>query len=363
MNAPSKHAAFSIAAPFHDADGSVSAGEACKSPVAEFTILVLPGFSQLCLASLVEPLRLANSLTRSTLFSWKIISLDGSAVECASGVSVGVMGSFAEISKTLHPHASLVLCAGENVERLADAAVRGTLRQLLRAKVPIYALGTATWLLADAAVLHNTRCTIHWGRMAALSEQFEDLSVDDALFVRDGQIVTCAGKFAAFDLAIDLVQQRGGTDLASSICQHVAADRWRDGASAQSVPPGLRYGSAGKRLLPIIKLMDANLEDPLSLEEISICLGISRRQIERLFKHHLSRTPFQHYLTLRLAKARQLIELTDMSIMDVAVACGFVSSSHFSKTFRDHVGLLPSELRGTTSRDDDDLAKHRRRQH
>nr|WP_246592153.1 GlxA family transcriptional regulator [Aminobacter anthyllidis] len=317
-------------------------GERC---VTNLVVLVLPGFSQLCLASFVEPLRLANSLGGSDLFRWRIISLDGKAVECASGISVGVTNSLADVEQSLAPDVSLVLCAGEGVESLRAHQLRSTLRRIVRAKVPIYALGTATWLLADAAVLGKARCTIHWSRIASLSETFEDLYVDDALFVRNGQIVTCAGEFAAFDLAIDLIQQRSGDQLASNICQHVAADRWRDGCSYQSVPPGLRYSGPGKRLLPIIKLMEANLEEPLTLEQVSRQVALSRRQIERLFERHLSRTPFQHYLALRMAKARQLVKMTDMPIIKVAMACGFVSSSHFSKTFRDHFGQQPTELR------------------
>ncbi|AMS41574.1 GlxA family transcriptional regulator [Aminobacter aminovorans] len=342
MNAPNWQAAFSAVVSLPDADGTALLPG--PSSVTEFLVLVLPGFSQLCLAALIEPLRLANSLTRSTMFAWKLISLDGNPVGCASGLTVGVSGSL-DAAKGILPNVSLVLCAGENVERHGGAELRRSLRRMVRAKVPIYALGTATWLLAEAAVLRDARCTIHWGRMAALAERFEELAVEDALFVRDGQIVTCAGEFAAFDLAMDLVHKRDGGSLAARICQHVAADRWRDGASCQAAPPGLRYNAAGKRLLPIIKLMEATLEDPLSLEEISRSVAISRRQIERLFERHLARTPFQHYVALRLTKARQLIELTDMQIMDVAVACGFVSSSHFSKTFRDHFGMLPSELR------------------
>lgn len=311
----------------------------------EFLVLVLPGFSQLCLASFIEPLRLANSLSGPALFDWKIISLDGKPVRCASGISVGVSGSLADIGDSLDPHVSLVLCAGEGIENVNVPSLRGILRRFVRTKVPILALGTATWLLADAAVLDQTRCTIHWGWMAALSETFEGLAVADALFVRDGQIVTCAGEFAAFDLAVELVQQHGGAGLASRICQHVGADRWRDGASGQSVPPGLRGTGAGERLLPVIRLMEANLEEPITLGKLARQVDLSRRQIERLFERHLSRTPAQHYRALRLAKARQLVEMTNLSIMDVAIACGFVSASHFSKTFREHFGRLPTELR------------------
>lgn len=349
MNAPSKHTVFDIGTcwPAEKAAQRQPPGLLVAQASLEFSILLLPGFSQLCLSSLVEPLRLANALVGTELFRWRLTSLDGRSVASASGIAVEVSGSFAEAAKALpfEPQAALAICAGEGVERHGSHELRTGLRRIGRAQLPIYALGTATWLLADAGLLGDARCTIHWGKMAALSETFYDLAIDDALFVRDGQIVTCAGELAAFDLAIDIVQERGGTELARSICQHVTADRWRDGAACQSVPPGLRYGRTGKKLLRIIQLMEKHIEEPLSLEEISTQVSLSRRQIERLFERHLSTTPWQHYLGLRLAKARQLIELTNMPVMNVAVACGFVSSSHFSKSFRDHFKVLPSKLR------------------
>ncbi|MER9191510.1 helix-turn-helix domain-containing protein [Mesorhizobium australicum] len=100
-----------------------------------------------------------------------------------------------------------------------------------------------------------------------------------------------------------------------------------------------------KKLLRILQLMEKNVEEPLSLRDISRRAELSRRPIERLFERHLSTTPWQHYLSLRLTKARQLIEMTAMPITDVAIACGFVSGSHFSKCFREHFKILPSRLR------------------
>lgn len=349
MNAPNKHIAFNVAAHWSTARGLSSEvrGPADNETPTDFLVLLVPGFSQLCLSSLIEPLRLANTLLGRPLFRWRLTSVDGRSVESASGISIEVSGVFLEQQKamTFAPRGAVLILAGEGVEQHGTHDLRASLRRSHRSNVPIYALGTATWLLADAALLGETRCTIHWGKMAALSESFYDLAIDDALFVRDGLIVTCAGELAAFDLAIDLIKECCGADLVRSICRHLTADRWRDGASGQSVPPGLRHGSAGKKLLRIIQLMEKNIEDPLPLEEIARQVSLSRRQIERLFERHLATTPWQYYLALRLAKARQLIELTGMPIMNIAVACGFVSSSHFSKSFRDHFNVLPSKLR------------------
>lgn len=344
MNAPGQHMEFEAArrppAALLPRGGLSPQG----GDPAEFLVLLLPGFSQLCLSSLIEPLRLANSLAGRKLFRWRLVSPDGRSVESASGICVEVAGGVMEKVHALDLQGGVVVCAGEGVERHGSRHLRAFLRNCVRRSVPVYALGTATWLLADAGVLGSSRCTIHWGKMAALSELYSDLDVDDALFVRDGQFVTCAGELAAFDLAIDLIRERRG-DLVGDICRHLTADRWRDGASCQSVPPGLRYAGATKKLLRILQLMEKNIEEPLPLEEIARRAQLSRRQIERLFERYLSTTPWQHYLGLRLLKARQLIELTAMPIMDVAVACGFVSSSHFSKSFRDHFKVLPSRLR------------------
>jgi transcriptional regulator GlxA family with amidase domain len=354
MNAPGKHADFIVA---HRRHAPKAPPADTRLPVwddvpAEFLILLLPGFSQLCLSSLVDPLWLANSLSRRELFRWRLVSADGKSVESASGVCVEVSGS---VTGEVRPHqggshaCSVVVCAGEGVERHNSDSVRAFLRGCVRSHMPVYALGTATWLLADAGLLGNSRCTIHWGKMAALSEIYYDLDIDDALFVRDGQFTTCAGELAAFDLAVDLIHARCSVELIRDICQHLTADRWRDGASCQSVPPGLRYAGSAKKLVRILQLMEKNIEEPLPLEEIARRVALSRRQIERLFEQHLSTTPWQHYLGLRLARARQLIELTKMPIMNVAVACGFASAAGFSKNFRDHFKTSPSRMRKTAA--------------
>lgn len=343
MNAPYKQSVFGAAV---EQTGCVSDLTQALPGGLEMEILLLPGFSQLSLAALTEPLNLANSLSGKPLFRWRLKSLDGSPVRSASGISIGVEGRFDGTIPTRPGwRPAFLISAGEGVERHGTPQLHAFLRNALRSRVAIYALGTATWLLADAGLLADRRSTIHWSKLAAFAENFYDIEIDDALFVRDRQIVTCAGDFAAFDLAIDLVQQHCDTELARSICQHLTADRWRDGASCQSAPPGLRHGASGRKLLQIIQLMERNIEDPLSLIEVARWASLSRRQVERLFERLLSTTPRQYYIKLRLARARQLIELTGMPITEVAVACGFASPSYFAKSFKAHFRVLPSQLR------------------
>lgn len=172
---------------------------------------------------------------------------------------------------------------------------------------------------------------------------------EDALFVRDGSLTTCAGEFAAFDLATAMIEARCGNEIARRVCEQLTADKRRDGESHQSIPPGLRYAGAAGNLLRMIRLMERHTEDLLPLNDLAQKVSLSRRQVERLFEKHLRTSPHKYYLSLRLHKAKQLLETTNMPVIEIVVACGYVSSSHFSKSFKDHFRLLPSRTRATAA--------------
>ncbi|MGX9182112.1 GlxA family transcriptional regulator [Mesorhizobium sp. BHbdii] len=309
------------------------------------SILVLPGFSLLSLSSFIEVLYHANKASGHELFSWRFVGTDGRPVKCTSGVPIAVD---MDINTLKHDdsHSVLVVIGGERIERQSSTQISSLLRVKNCRKSPIYAIGTATWLLADAGILRSgMRCTVHWSKLDALAEKFPELMAEDCLFVHEGSVTTCAGEFAAFDLAAEMVELRRGGDLASRICGQLTAERFRSGSHCQSVPLGIRHPGTVEKLLRAIKIMQKNIEEPLSLHEIAKRVSLSKRQVERLFARHMKITPMQYYCGLRLQRARQLLEMTDMPVIEVAVACGYVSSSHFSKCFKDHFKLLPSRAR------------------
>ena len=108
----------------------------------------------------------------------------------------------------------------------------------------------------------------------------------------------------------------------------------------------MRLGVRHPKLLAVIQQMEENLEEPLARSELARSTGLSTRQLERLFRKYLNRSPARYYLELRLDKARLLLLQTNMSVIDVALACGFVSASHFSKCYRDFFGRTPRKERG-----------------
>ncbi|TGT57768.1 GlxA family transcriptional regulator [Mesorhizobium sp. M00.F.Ca.ET.170.01.1.1] len=341
MNAP-----FSTAARSRTVEWDLKGQEVrAHDDVFRLVILALPGFSQLSLASFVDPLRLANSVSGRPFFQWTVASLDGEPVVSASGLGLIVSGDFIRVGQSVHAGKSpnmVIVCAGERVERQTSASLVSVLRICKRQAVPIAALGTATWLLAESGMLENAACTIHWDKRAALAETFCSLRVTDKLFVRDSHLVTCAGEFASFDLVMQLITEHLGKETALAVCRHTTAGHWRSASDRQVDADEARLC---RPLAEVIDIMEDHIEDPLPLRDIAKCVGRSPRQIERLFARSLSSSPMRYYLQLRLVRAKQLIEQTELPVVEIAIACGFASASHFSKCFRQAFGANPTAHR------------------
>ncbi|RWI85418.1 MAG: GlxA family transcriptional regulator [Mesorhizobium sp.] len=315
----------------------------------ELVVLLFPGFSQLSLHAFLEPFRIANTVTRQKLFKWKIAGLDTRPVEGASGISIAVDVSIDQLnaySGTRGPD-HFVLIAGESVGRRLSPQFNNFLRTIARRGVPISALGTATWLLAQTGLLAESRCTIHWSRLAAFSEVFSQPEIRDTLFVKEGQFSTCAGELASFDLAVDMIAKHVGGFTAQQVCRHATVEGQRSGTNRQTGPTGLAFAGVSDRLLMAMRVMEENVEYPLSMKEVAKRAGVSRRQMERLFAAHVHMPPVRHYLRIRVEHGKRLIEGTSMPIVDIAMACGFVSPSHFAKCFRVFNGISPQQCRLT----------------
>lgn len=314
----------------------------------KIALLVLPGFSHLALHSYIEPLRIANSLLKEQQFRWGIAGMDCQPVAGGNGVAVPVdvtidMLRARNVNDTEIDQ--LVVVSGEPVEGYFTPVLNSFLRDIARCGVAISAVGTATWLLARAGLLTNSRCTIHWSRLAAFAEVFPQPRVQDSLFVRDGQYSTCAGELAAFDLAVDFIGTHAGGLIAQEVCRFATVTGQRSGSNRQMGNSGARFGNVSDRFVAAIATMEHNIESPLSISGLSKRIGLSRRQLERLFVVHTGMTPAKYYLKLRVDHARRLIEGTRLPMVDVAIASGFVSASHFAKCFRNMNGISPQQCR------------------
>ena len=303
--------------------------------------LLLPDFSLMAVSSGLEPLRMANRLSAQPLYEWQLLTVDDEPVDASAGIAWTPTMSMAD-AESLDV---LLVCAGSSVHDLDDRPVVTLLRRLARSRMVIGAVGTGAYLLARANLLDGYRCTIHWENIAGLREMFPKVVVSSELFELDRDRFTASGGTAPMDMMLNIIHQQHGGRLAASISEAFICDRIRGRNDRQRVPLRTVLGTSQPKLEDAVTLMEANIEEPMSLDELSMHVGLSRRQLERLFQKHLRCVPTRYYLELRLARARQLLLQTNLTIVDVAFACGFVSAPHFSKCYRDHFGVPPRDER------------------
>ncbi len=216
------------------------------------------------------------------------------------------------------------------------------LRQLARQRVPLGGICTGSYLLARAQLLKGYRCTIHWEDIEALKERFPGIVISNQLYELDRDRYTCSGGVAAMDMMLQLVARLpDGQAIAAKAAELLLCDRVRGERDRQRVPLRTRLGNAQPKLSQVVAIMEANLEEPLGLEELATLNEVTVRQLERLFHKYLQRTPSQYYLELRLSRAREMLLRSDAQVREIALACGFTSPAHFSKSYSRFFGLSP----------------------
>ncbi len=303
--------------------------------------LLVPEFSMLAFSSLLEPLRMANQLSGESLYEWSTIGSSRDPIDASNGIAITPDYSIQDIPQL----DAVFVCSGNQIQHQIDNEIIAWVRSLSKRDITLGAVCTGTYLLAKAEALDGHRCTIHWENMASAREEFPHLVISPELFEIDQERYTCAGGIAPLDMILHEIRDSHGADLASAIIEQFMCDRIRDKHDRQRVPLTQRIGTNQPKLAEAVSLMEANIEEPMTLDELSHHVGLSRRQLERLYQRYLQCVPTRYYLELRLERARQLLLQTSMPIVDIALACGFISAPHFSKCYRDTFGLPPRDER------------------
>ena len=135
--------------------------------------------------------------------------------------------------------------------------------------------------------------------------------------------------------------------MANAVADQMIYSSIRTDQDTQRLSVPTRIGVRHPKLSKVIQMMEINIEEPISPSILAKDVGMSTRQLERLFRRYLDRSPKRYYMELRLQKARNLLMQTDMSVINVALACGFASPSHFSKCYRAHYDTTPYRERGS----------------
>lgn len=305
-----------------------------------FGFLPLPFFTMLAFATAIEVLRMANHLMGVSYYRWSVLSPTGGLATASNRLSVPTR----RLDDNERPDVVFV-CGGTRMTPDADPRIHDWLHRLDAQRVMLGSLCTGTYTLMQAGLLDGYTCASHWEDLELLRAGFPNSRLSKDLFVIDRDRITCTGGTAPLDMMLHLVGAAAGPAIVASIANQFTVEHVRDHKDAQRMPVSIRMPAAHPALAEVIALMEVNLKEPLSLDELAQLSGASQRQLQRLFREHLSTTPKQHYLSLRLRHARALLRQTPMSITSITSACGFQSACHFSKTYRAIYGSAPSSER------------------
>ena len=313
-----------------------------KSP-RRFVFVLMENFTLLSFSSALDALRIANRMSGKTLYEWTFIGENEGVVSCSAGTQFKLDNSLIE----LHRDDTVLLCGGTSIQEATTKKLIGWLRREARRGLTIGGLCTASYPMAKAGLLDEKKATIHWENQDSFAEEFLEVELTKTVFVCDGNRYTTAGGTSSIDLLLKIIADEHGEELANAVADQMIYSSIRTDQDTQRLSVPTRIGVRHPKLSKVIQMMEINIEEPISPSILAKDVGMSTRQLERLFRRYLDRSPKRYYMELRLQKARNLLMQTDMSVINVALACGFASPSHFSKCYRAHYDTTPYRERGS----------------
>ena len=313
-----------------------------KSP-RRFVFVLMEHFTLLSFSSALDALRIANRMSGKKLYDWTFIGESEEFVSCSAGTQFKLDNPLIE----LHRDDTILLCGGTAIQASTTKKLIGWLRREARRGLVIGGLCTAAYPMAKAGLLEEKKATIHWENQDSFAEEFLEVELTKTVFVCDGNRYTTAGGTSSIDLLLKIIADDHGEELANAVADQMIYSSIRTDQDTQRLSVPTRIGVRHPKLSKVIQMMEINIEEPISPSVLAKDVGMSTRQLERLFRRYLDRSPKRYYMELRLQKARNLLMQTDMSVINVALACGFTSPSHFSKCYRAHYDTTPYRERGS----------------
>ncbi len=308
-----------------------------------FVFALLNQFSLQSFSGAVESLRIANRAVGKNIYSWQLAGEGGQYITCSADISFALDSGLEELRRD----DTILVCGGLDIASNSSPKIISWLRREARRGVNIGGLCTAAHTLALAGLLDGKRATIHWENQDSFGEEFEKVELTKSVFTVDGARMTTAGGTSSIDLMLKLIAMDHGEDLANTVADQQIYSSIRTDQDTQRLSVPTRIGVRHAKLSKVIQMMELNIEEPISPSILARDVGMSTRQLERLFRRYLNRSPKRYYMELRLQKARNLLMQTDMSVINVALSCGFASPSHFSKCYRGHYDTTPYRERGS----------------
>lgn len=306
----------------------------------QIAILATPSFNALATLAFIDPFRAANYLDNRALYRWRLFSGAGGLLRASNGLALGTEPLSAADDWT--PDMAVISSSWTPEAFYADERLMGRIRRWGRGGVTLVGLDTGAFILAEAGQLEGRRAACHYEHIDALQEVHPQTVSTEQLFVVDGDVLTCAGGAASIDLALNILRLHHGDALANASARYIFHDRLRLEGETQN-PTG--YEPIGQTtpaaLREAILLMERHLEEPLPAPEIARRIGRSHRHLTRLFRQYTKKSLVQYYRDIRLDRGRALVTQTEMSVLEIALACGFASPEHFARAYRARFAITP----------------------
>ncbi|MBY6058762.1 GlxA family transcriptional regulator [Leisingera daeponensis] len=307
-----------------------------------YVFLLLDQFSYLTFSGAIEALRLANGYGQKSYYQWDVLSETGAPVTGSNGLTLQVTGSLRPVGRC----ETLIVCGGDNITETATPGIVSWLRRNARKGARYGGMSTGGFVLAKAGMLTGAKATLHWEYHDAFREMFPQIELLDTIYFLEGKRFTCAGCAASMDMMLRLIADDYGQELARYVSDLMVYTSPRSCGHGQRMSVQARCGIRHPKLTHSLELMSEQLEDPLSTPCIAKAVGLSTRQLERLFRKYLNTTPGSYYTSLRLERARALLLQTEMSVTEVGLATGFKSRTHFTRRYRQQFGIAPTYENG-----------------
>lgn len=307
----------------------------------DVVVLAVPKYSQLTLAALIEPMRLANTVSGQRLYNWRLCSDGRKTIESSSGFVLAVEEDISEIESC----DALFVLASYEPRRYASPRILAFLRRAARGGTLIGGLDAGPYVLAAAGLLDGFRATTHWDDLEDFRDRYPRVEVVPERYVVDRQRATTSGSLPSFDFTLDLIRRRNGLGLAMNVSGNFLYDRAQPGSERQYMIAASGLGARHPKVTKVVKLMEQTLRAPLTMEELAASVGLSERSLLRRFRAALGVGPQQYYRGLRLEVGRRLLHNGDLSVTEIALACGFESRGSFTRAFKEAFGRPPSRHR------------------
>ena len=311
------------------------------APVTRVTFVIVPRFNMATLITLIEPLRVANYLSPQPLYQWEILSPDGPDIPASNGLSITAQ----PLDDRNRRGETIFALASWGAEDYTNRDLFAWARRQSREGARLCAVELGCYLLAKAGVLGTGKLATHWSWAPGFQERFPNVPLVEQIYTLEDPVLTCAGGMAGVDLMLTLIAQAHGDGMAGEVADQILYQPIRPATAPQRRTLGQMTDQFSPTLRQAIALIEDTIADPLTVPEIADKIGLSQRQLERLFHRGLGCSVVQFGTLVRLQHARVLLIATKLSVREIATATGFNSLSHFASAFRKCFDRRPSDYR------------------